>query len=35
MIRKLVALLALAAVVGVVIKKSLPDLARYLKIREM
>jgi hypothetical protein len=35
MIRKLVVSLAFAAVVGLVIKKSLPDLARYLKIREM
>ena len=35
MIRKLVASLALAALVGLVIKKSLPDIARYLKIRDM
>ena len=34
MIRKLVASLALAAIAGLVIK-SLPDIARYLKIREM
>ena len=35
MIRKLVASLALAALAGLVIKKSLPDIARYLKIRDM
>jgi hypothetical protein len=34
MIRRLVASLVLAAVAGIVIK-SLPDIARYLKIREM
>ncbi|MGH9223030.1 MAG: DUF6893 family small protein [Acidimicrobiales bacterium] len=34
MIRRLVASLVLAAVAGIVVK-SLPDLARYLKIREM
>jgi hypothetical protein len=34
MIRRVVASLLLAAVAGVVIK-SLPDIARYLKIREM
>jgi hypothetical protein len=34
MIRKLVVTLALAAVAGLVIH-SLPDIARYLKIREM
>jgi hypothetical protein len=34
MMRKLVASLALAAIAGLVIK-SLPDIARYLKIREM
>jgi hypothetical protein len=34
MIRSLVVPLALALVVGVVIQ-SMPDIARYLKIREM
>jgi hypothetical protein len=34
MIRRLLASLVVAAVAGVVIK-SLPDLARYLKMREM
>jgi hypothetical protein len=34
MIRKLFVSLALAAVAGLVIR-SLPDIARYLKIREM
>jgi hypothetical protein len=34
MIRKLVVTLAFAAVAGLVIR-SLPDIARYLKIREM
>jgi len=34
MIRKLVVTAALAAVAGLVIR-SLPDIARYLKIREM
>jgi len=34
MIRRLAASLLLAAVVGIVIR-SLPDVARYLKIREM
>jgi hypothetical protein len=34
MIRRLFVSLALAAVAGLVIK-SLPDLARYLKMREM
>jgi len=34
MIRRLVAALLLAAVAGIVIN-SLPDVARYLKIREM
>jgi hypothetical protein len=34
MIRKLVVLSALAAIAGLVIR-SLPDIARYLKIREM
>jgi hypothetical protein len=34
MIRRLFVSLLLAAVAGVVIK-SLPDIARYLKIREM
>jgi hypothetical protein len=34
MIRRLFAALLLAAVVGLVIK-SIPDIARYLKIREM
>ena len=34
MIRRLVLSLMLAAVAGVVVK-SLPDLARYLKMREM
>ena len=34
MIRKLVLPLALALIAGIVVK-SLPDIARYLKIREM
>ncbi len=34
MIRRLIVSLGLAAVAGVVVQ-SLPDLARYLKIREM
>jgi hypothetical protein len=34
MIRRFVMSLVLAAVAGLVVK-SLPDLARYLKIREM
>jgi uncharacterized integral membrane protein len=34
MIRRLVVSLFLAAVAGLIIK-SLPDIARYLKIREM
>jgi hypothetical protein len=34
MIRRLVLSLALAAIAAVVVK-SLPDIARYLKIREM
>lgn len=34
MIRRLVMSLVLAGVAGIVVK-SLPDLARYLKIREM
>jgi hypothetical protein len=34
MIRRFVLSLLLAAIAGVVVK-SLPDLARYLKIREM
>ncbi len=34
MIRRLVATLAVAAI-AVVVVKSLPDIARYLKIREM
>jgi hypothetical protein len=34
MIRRFVTSLILAAVVGLVIK-SLPDIARYLKMREM
>ena len=34
MIKRLVLSLAFAALAGVVVK-SLPDLARYLKIREM
>jgi hypothetical protein len=34
MIRRLFVSLLLAAIAGVVIK-SLPDIARYLKIREM
>lgn len=34
MIRRLVASLVLAAVAGIVLK-SLPDIARYLKMREM
>jgi hypothetical protein len=34
MIRRLVATLALGAIAFVVVK-SLPDIARYLKIREM
>jgi hypothetical protein len=34
MIRRLVLSLALAALTGIVIR-SLPDIARYLKIREM
>jgi hypothetical protein len=34
MIRRLTTSLLLAAVVGIVIR-SLPDIARYLKIREM
>jgi hypothetical protein len=34
MIRRIVASLVLAAVAGLVVK-SLPDIARYLKIREM
>ena len=34
MIRRLVVSLFLAAVAGVIIK-SLPDIARYLKMREM
>ncbi|MGH9292637.1 MAG: DUF6893 family small protein [Acidimicrobiales bacterium] len=34
MVRRLVASLFLAAVTGLVIK-SLPDIARYLKIRDM
>jgi hypothetical protein len=35
MIRKLVATLALAAIAGLVLKSLKPDIARYLKIREM
>jgi uncharacterized integral membrane protein len=34
MIRRLIASLLLAAVAGVVLR-SLPDIARYLKMREM
>jgi len=34
MIRRLVASLLLAAVAGIVLR-SLPDIARYLKMREM
>jgi hypothetical protein len=34
MIRKFVFSLALALIAGIVVK-SLPDIARYLKIREM
>jgi uncharacterized protein DUF6893 len=34
MIRRLVTSLILAAVTGIIIK-SLPDIARYLKMREM
>jgi hypothetical protein len=34
MIRRLMLLLLLALIVGVVVK-SLPDLARYLRMREM
>jgi hypothetical protein len=34
MIRRLVLSLALALIAGIVVK-SLPDIARYLKIREM
>jgi hypothetical protein len=34
MIRRIVLFLALAALAAVVVK-SLPDIARYLKIREM
>jgi hypothetical protein len=34
MIRRLFAVLLLAAIAGVVIK-SIPDIARYMKIREM
>jgi hypothetical protein len=34
MIRRLVLLLMLALLAGVIVK-SLPDIARYLKIREM
>ena len=34
MIRKFVFALALAFIAGIVVK-SLPDIARYLKIREM
>ena len=34
MIRRLVLSLALAAIAAIVVK-SLPDIARYLKIREM
>jgi len=34
MIRKFVVSLALARIAGIVVK-SLPDIARYLKIREM
>ena len=34
MIRRLVLSLALAAI-AVIVVKSLPDIARYLKIREM
>jgi hypothetical protein len=34
MIRRLVLSLALAALVAVIVK-SLPDIARYLKMREM
>ena len=34
MLRRLVLMLVLASVAGVVIK-SIPDIARYLRIREM
>jgi hypothetical protein len=34
MIRRFVLLVALAAIAGLIVK-SLPDIARYLKIREM
>ena len=34
MIKRLVLSLALAAVAGVIVK-SIPDISRYLKIREM
>jgi uncharacterized integral membrane protein len=34
MIRRLIAALLLAAVAGLVLK-SLPDIARYMKMREM
>ena len=34
MVRRLVMSVVLAAIAGIVVK-SLPDLARYLKIREM
>ncbi len=34
MIRRLVLSLALALIAGIIVK-SLPDIARYLKIREM
>lgn len=35
MIRRLLVSLAFAAAAGFVLKKTLPDLNRYLKIREM
>jgi hypothetical protein len=35
MFRRLVKLAAFAAVVGVVVRRLAPDVARYLKIREM
>jgi hypothetical protein len=34
MIRRFVLLVALAALAGIIVK-SLPDIARYLKMREM
>ncbi len=35
MLRRLILVLGLAGVIGLVVKELAPDVARYLKLREM